>query len=140
MTTTASARNHDFVRHFGASQVIDYQRTQFEEVVRDIDVAFDTVGGETLARSWSVLKPGGRMVTVVSSEENSRDPRVRQAFFIVEPNQKQLFEIARLLDAGKLHAAVDSVVTLTEVPDLYAGKLRKQGRGKMVVTVVENYA
>jgi NADPH:quinone reductase-like Zn-dependent oxidoreductase len=140
VTTTAAARDHDFVRHLGASQVIDYQRSKFEDLVKDMDVVFDTVGGETLARSWSVLKPGGRMVTLVSSEENSPDPRVRQAFFIVEPNQKQLVEIAHLFDAGKLHAAVDSVVTLEAVPDVYTGKVRRQGRGRMVASVSEIYA
>lgn len=140
VTTTVSARDHDFVRHLGANQIIDYQRAKFEDIARNMDVVFDTVGGETLARSWSILKPGGRMVTVVSSEGNSPDPRATQAFFIVEPNQKQLVEIAHLFDAGKLHASVDSVVPLTEVPDLYEGTVHRKGRGKMIVSVAEIYA
>ena len=63
---TLSARNSDFVTSLGANQVIDYRESRFEACVRDLDVVFDTVGGETLERSWNVLKPGGRMVTVVS--------------------------------------------------------------------------
>ncbi len=64
--TTASARHADFVRALGADEVIDYATTRFEEVVHDVDVVFDTVGGDTLARSWRVVKPGGALVSVVS--------------------------------------------------------------------------
>ncbi len=61
-----SARNLDFVSGLGAERAIDYQSTRFEDAARQVDVVFDTVGGETLERSWSVLKPGGRMVTVAA--------------------------------------------------------------------------
>jgi NADPH:quinone reductase-like Zn-dependent oxidoreductase len=67
VTGTASAANLDFVRGLGADEVIDYRAERFEDVVRDVDVVFDTVGGETLERSWGVLKPGGRLVTVAAS-------------------------------------------------------------------------
>ena len=60
VTATASARNLEFVSQLGAEQVIDYQAARFEENVREMDVVFDTVGGETLRRSWGVLKPGGK--------------------------------------------------------------------------------
>src|SRR5215470_7978935 len=69
------------------------------DVVRDVDVVFDVVGGETLDRSWKVLRPGGRLVTIVSVEKPA-DERGRAAFFIVEPNARQLDEVARLIDAG----------------------------------------
>ena len=65
------------------------------DVVRDVDVVFDAVGGETLDRSWKVLRPGGRLVTIVSVEK-AADERGRAAFFIVEPNARQLDEVARL--------------------------------------------
>ena len=73
---TAGAHNLDFVRALGADQVIDYRAQRFDELVRDVDVVFDGVGGETLERSWSVLRPGGRLVTVAASEEQSRSARV----------------------------------------------------------------
>ena len=100
-----------------------------------MDVVFDAVGGETLDRSWGLLKPDGRMVTVVSTAEGSGDPRVRKAFFIVEPNQKQLFEVAALLDSGLLRAVVDGVIPLSQAPDAYAGRVQRHGRGKLVVTI-----
>lgn len=68
---TASARNIDFVSRLGAEQVIDYRAARFEERLQDIDVVFDTVGGETLERSWGVLKPGGRIITIASDGASS---------------------------------------------------------------------
>jgi NADPH:quinone reductase-like Zn-dependent oxidoreductase len=98
-------------------------------------VVFDTVGGETLRRSWSVLRPGGRMVTIVSDTANTADDRVKKAFFIVDPNQKQLSEIGGLLEARSLRPFVDTVVPFSQAPDLYAGRVRRRGRGKLVVAV-----
>jgi NADPH:quinone reductase-like Zn-dependent oxidoreductase len=72
---TAAAHNLGFVRGLGADQVIDYRATRFEDAVPDLDVVFDTVGGETLERSWGVLRAGGRLVTVAASSEGARDPR-----------------------------------------------------------------
>src|SRR6516165_11317787 len=106
VTGTASAANLDFVGSLGADEVIDYRAERFEDVVRDLDVVFDTVGGETLERSWGVLKPGGRLVTIATSGEGSQDPRMREAFFIVQANQAQLAEIARLIDARQLWPVV----------------------------------
>jgi NADPH:quinone reductase-like Zn-dependent oxidoreductase len=138
VTTTVSAHNLEFVKKLGANQAIDYKAARFEEAVRDIDVVFDTVGGDTLRRSWGVLKPGGRMVTVAADSENTRDERERQAFFIVEPNRQQLIEISRLLDAGELQTVVGGVLPLAQASDAYTGAVRKKGSGKLVVTLVES--
>ncbi len=89
----------------GAEQVIDYRESPFEKCASGLDIVFDTVGGDTLERSWAVLKPSGRMVTVVSTAADSTEARVKQAFFIVEPNQKQLVEVGALLDSGRLRTA-----------------------------------
>jgi NADPH:quinone reductase-like Zn-dependent oxidoreductase len=138
VTTTVSAHNLEFVKKLGANQAIDYRAARFEDQVRDIDVVFDTVGGDTLRRSWGVLKPGGRMVTVAADSENTRDEREQKAFFIVEANRQQLIEISRLLDAGELQTVVDSVLPFAQASDAYKGAVRKKGRGKLVVTLVES--
>jgi NADPH:quinone reductase-like Zn-dependent oxidoreductase len=78
VTATASARDIDFVASLGAEQVVDYGASRFEDAVRDVDVVFDTVGGETLERSWKVLKPLGRMVTIAASEETAADDRAKK--------------------------------------------------------------
>src|ERR1051325_7863371 len=113
-TAPAPAANLDFVRSLGADEVIDYRAERVEDVVRHVDVVFDTVGGETLERSWSVLKPGGRLVTVAASGEQTTDERVRAAYFIVEPSRTQLVEIARLIDGGAVRPVVGTVFPLAE--------------------------
>ena len=136
VTATASARNLAFVSQWGAEQVIDYRAVRFEDNVRDIDVVFDTVGGETLQRSWAVLKPGGRMITIAADSETTTDDRVKQAFFIVESNREQLTQIGDLLETGNLHPVVDAVLPLTQVSAAYAGEVRqRRGRGKLVIVV-----
>lgn len=133
---TASARNTNFVQQLGAEQVIDYRAARFEECVEAVDVVFDTVGGDTFERSWKVLKPGGRMVTIVEEEDTGTNPRKKQAFFIVEPNRQQLDEIGSLLEMGQLKPVVDVVLPLSQAPDAYGGKVKQRsGRGKMVVEV-----
>jgi NADPH:quinone reductase-like Zn-dependent oxidoreductase len=75
------------------------------------------------------------LVTVVSTAEESTDPRVKKAFFIMERNQRQLVEIGGLLDAGKLRTIIDTVIPLSEAPAAYAGGVQRNGRGKVVVAV-----
>lgn len=82
VVATASGANLDFVAERWAEQVIDCKTSRFEEIARDFDVVFDTVGGETLERSWGVLKPNGRMVTIASGGEVSSEGRIKDAFFI----------------------------------------------------------
>src|SRR5215469_14992140 len=100
---TASARNGNFLRELGASAVIDYTTTHFEDVVKSVDVVFDTVGGDTLQRSWQVVKPGGMLVSVVSprpSADVEQGYDARFAWFVVEPNRKQLIQVGTLIDSG----------------------------------------
>ena len=134
--TTVSTQDIDFVKRLGADEAIDYKASRFEKEVRDVDVVFDAVGGDTLERSWGVLKPGGRMITIAADSEGTADQRVKDAFFIVEPNQKQLVEIAKQLDAGHLRAFVKTTVPLNEASAAYSGAVRdKSGYGKIVIAV-----
>jgi NADPH:quinone reductase-like Zn-dependent oxidoreductase len=136
VTATASARNLEFVTGLGAERVIDYRAVPFEESVSGMDVVFDTVGGDTLQRSWDVLKPGGRMITIAANSETTTDDRVKQAFFIVEPSHEQLIRVGALLESGALHPVVDAVLPLAQASAAYTGAVReRRGRGKLVVTV-----
>jgi NADPH:quinone reductase-like Zn-dependent oxidoreductase len=132
---TASESNADFVRELGAEQVIDYRSSPFERQAAGVDVVFDTVGGGVLERSWGVLRPGGRLVTVASAAEQSADPRVKAAFFIVEPNHKQLSVVGGLLESRKLRTVVDATIPLTRAAEAYAEKKSGIHRGKVVVTI-----
>src|SRR5215218_262323 len=132
VTATAAAGNLDFVRGLGADEVIDYRAERFEERVRGVDVVFDTVGGDTLRRSWGVLRPGGRMVTIAASEERAQDERIRAAFFIVEPRRAELEEVARLIDGGDVRPVVGAEFPLAEAVLAYR---HKPVRGKVVLRV-----
>ena len=133
---TASTRNVGFVSRIGADQVIDYAMDAFDRIVRGVDVVFDTVGGETLRRSWSVLKPGGRLVTVAADSENTNDAREKKAFFIVEPNHKQLTEIGEMLESGQLRVFVDEEVPFSSAAAAYNRETkRSRGYGKTVIVM-----
>ncbi len=132
---TASIGNLDFVRGLGADQVIDYRASRFEETARDIDVVFDGVGGDTLDRSWGVLKPGGRLVTVVSQYGAATTPRNRDAFMLVEAKGSQLIEIAALIDEGRLRAFVEATFHLADVREAYNRAQRGGMRGKIALSV-----
>lgn len=130
---TASAHNIEFVCDLGADEVIDHRAQRFEDVARDVDVILDTVGGDTLARSWGVLGPNGRLVTIAASVEHTSERRARDAFFIVEPNRAQLRTVARMIDAGELRPVVGAVFPLAQARQAYE---HKPVRGKVVLTAV----
>jgi NADPH:quinone reductase-like Zn-dependent oxidoreductase len=134
---TASARNDGFLRELGADEVIDYTAARFEDKVRDADVVLDTVGGDTLDRSWGVLRKGGVLVTTAGTAAEDKAARygVRGVFFIVEPSRAQLVEIGRLIDSGRIRPVVSNVLPLTQARDLFAQGLSGHTRGKLVLSV-----
>ena len=101
---TASWRNATFLHDLGANEVIDYISTHFEQKVHDVDAVLDTVGGDTLERSWGVLKRGGALVTVAGDAppERAAQHGGRAISFIVEPSREQLTKIGALIDSGSL--------------------------------------
>ena len=133
---TASAHNIGFVQQLGADEVLDYKGVPFESVVSNIDVVFDAVGGDTFERSIQVLSPIGRITTIAADAEGNADPRIKDAFFIVEPNQKHLTDIAWQLQQGILRTFVNAAVPLDQAPQAYANQLpNKRGYGKVVISI-----
>ena len=135
----ASARNHDFLFELGATEVIDYTTTRFEDVVQSVDVVFDLVGGDSLQRSWQVVKPGGVLVSVVSprpAAEVAQGHDARFAWFVVEPNREQLIQIGTLIDAGHIRPIVETVLPLSEARQAYEQGSKGHTRGKIVLRVV----
>ena len=135
--TTASARHHDFLRGLGADQVIDYTTTPFEDVVHDVDIVFDTVGGESLTRSWQVVKDGGVVVSVVSPRpaDDPTHTRAQFVWFIVEPSGEQLRAIGDLIDAGQIQPIVSQVFPLAEARAAWEAAASGHARGKIVLRV-----
>jgi NADPH:quinone reductase-like Zn-dependent oxidoreductase len=113
---TAAATDATYARTLGADGVIDYRTTRFEERVKDLDVVIDTVGGETLDRSYGVLKPGGIVVSSAAnpSQEKAKQYGLRALFFLVEVTTDRLKKIAELIDSEKLKTEVGEVLWLTE--------------------------
>jgi NADPH:quinone reductase-like Zn-dependent oxidoreductase len=128
----------DYVHTIGADQVIDVRTTRFEECVKNVDVVLDTIGGETLGRSFDVLKPGGALVSSVAVPDQAKaaQRRVRGVFFLVAVTTKGLTKIADLIDSGRLKTHVGEVLPLAEASlahEMLAGKPHK--RGKIVLSV-----
>jgi NADPH:quinone reductase-like Zn-dependent oxidoreductase len=134
---TASGRNVQFVRELGADEVIDYTKTAFEEAVDNVDLVFDTMGGETQKRSWQVLKKGGILVSILGqpSQKDADAWDVRQDSFVVRPNAAQLAQIADLIDSGDVKPVVETVLPLSDARK--AQELSQTGhtRGKIVLKV-----
>ncbi|MEP7304845.1 MAG: NADP-dependent oxidoreductase [Acidobacteriota bacterium] len=133
---TALPGDLDYVRALGAHRVIDVRSTPFESVVADVDVVLDTVGGETLARSFAVLKPGGALVSSVTVPDQEKAARlgVRGLFFLVNVTSEGLARIAEMIDGGRLSTCVGDVLPLSEARiahEMLAGRPHK--RGKLVL-------
>lgn len=134
---TASGRNQAFLRKLGVDEPIDYETTRFEDVIRNVDVVLDLIGGETQQRSWKVLRQGGILVSTVQppSADVAAGNGVRAGFTIRQPRSADLAQIAKLVDAGKLKVFIESVLPLSEVR--HAHELSQSGhtRGKIVLRV-----
>ncbi len=134
---TASAHNADFLRQIGVDEVIDYTATRFEDVARDVDVVFDTIGGETQERSYSVLKPGGFLVSTVSppSQDLGKTHGVNVGMVQAQPDAAQLAEVAAMVDAGKIKPSVETVLPLAEFQRAHELSQSGRTRGKIVLQV-----
>jgi NADPH:quinone reductase-like Zn-dependent oxidoreductase len=137
VVTTSSSANLDFLRGLGADETIDYRETRFEDAVRDVDVVLDAVGGDTVERSWRVLRPGGIIISVVQPipENEPREHGARGLFFIVEPDRGQLDAMAQLIDAGTLKPIVAQVLPLAQAREAFELGLQGHSRGKIVLRV-----
>ncbi|HVU24197.1 MAG TPA: NADP-dependent oxidoreductase, partial [Opitutus sp.] len=135
VVATASTGNIEFVRALGADEVVDYRAERFEAATCLVDFVFDGVGGDTLARSWRMLRPGGRLVTIAAQSAAEASARDREAFLLVQADQAQLTEIARRIDAGKLQAVVEAVYPLVNAREAYARARRGGMRGKIALGV-----
>jgi NADPH:quinone reductase-like Zn-dependent oxidoreductase len=136
---TSSGNNLDFQRQLGVDEAIDYTKTRFDEVVHDVDVVLDTIGGEVQQHSWKVLKPGGMLVSLVEmpSEETATAHGVRRALATADADEGVLAQIAALIDSGQVKPVVSSVLPLTEVRQAHALSESRHTRGKIVLQVKE---
>jgi alcohol dehydrogenase len=162
VATTASPRGEALVRRLGADVVVDYTRARFEETLSGYDCAFDLMGGDTLARLWAVLKPGGRVVSIAGMPEPltarkdlgrgrglaalfwiaSLAARRRAArhggsyrYLFMHPSGADLAQLASLIDARKLEVVIDRVFPFAEIKEAMAHLEMGHAKGKVVVAM-----
>jgi NADPH:quinone reductase-like Zn-dependent oxidoreductase len=138
---TANARDVEAVRGLGAQEVIDYGAVRFDDAVSGIDAVIDLVGGEVQARSFTVLRPGGVLVSAVSTPDQEAATRhsVRALFFLVNVSTAHLAGIAEMIDAGDLTVHVGAVLPLADARaahEMLEGS-RARPRGKIVLSIAD---
>jgi NADPH:quinone reductase-like Zn-dependent oxidoreductase len=129
------SKDIEYVNTLGSQTVVDYQAGKFENAVRPVDLILDTVGGETRERSYSVLKPGGVLVSVVSTVPER--PDARSIFFYAEVTTERLNGISETFNSGQLTPRVGALLPLSDVRtahEMLAGAPHK--RGKIVLEVI----
>src|SRR5438067_9495749 len=131
----ASGKNEGFVRKLGADDFIDYRKAKFENEVRDLDVVFDAVGGETQERAFQTLKRGGFLVSTVNppSAEKAKQFRVTVAMVQMMPKPEQLADINQLLESGKLKVRVATVLPLSEFKEALRLSTCGHADGKIIL-------
>lgn len=133
---TASARNHAYLKDIGADEVVDYAAVRFEDVVHDVDLVFDTVGGDTLARSAQVIRDGGRLVSSAGSTASAcKSGRIKCPAIGPWNVPVYLSAVVPLLDAGKIRVNIDRTFPLEQAAQ--AQQLNREGhtRGKIVLSM-----
>jgi NADPH:quinone reductase-like Zn-dependent oxidoreductase len=135
--TTASARNHDYVKKLGADRVIDYQKEDFAKAVSDCDVVFDTVGGEVRAGCYQVLKPGGRLVWIAGAPEGFKVPRgdVETLRPAVLRDRAHLERLNALVDAGAVWPPAITRYKLQDAAEAHRVSESRHLQGKLVFAV-----
>jgi NADPH:quinone reductase-like Zn-dependent oxidoreductase len=137
---TASANNIGFLKQIGADQVVDYTTTPFETVVKGVDVVLDSVGGDTLDRSYAVLKPGGLLMSIVQppSPEKAASYGVRIEFVTASSQVRQLLdEATRLIESQVIKPQVSHLLPLQEIRQAHAMSETHHTRGKIVLQVLQ---
>jgi len=136
---TASTANQDFLKQLGADLAIDYTKTKFEDVAKNVDVVLDSVGKDTLARSYGVVKKGGFIVTLVARIDQAELDKhgIRGASLGVEPDSNELTEIGKLIDEKKIKMIVSQAFPLSEAIKAQEQIATGHTRGKIVLKVAD---
>ena len=136
---TASTANQDFLKQLGADVMVDYTKTNFEDVAKDVDAVLDPVGKETLARSYGVVKKGGIVMSLVARPDPVELEKrgIRGAAISVHSDAGDLTEIARLIDAGKLKPSLTQVLPLSEAIAAQQQAATHHTRGKVVLRIAD---
>src|SRR6266446_5514401 len=136
---TASTSNQELLKQLGADVAIDYTKTKFEDVAKDVDVVLDSIGKDTLARSYGVVKKGGIIVSLVARPDPAELAKhgIRGEALSVDPNSDELSEIGKLIDEKKINVIVSQTFPLSEARKAQEQVATGHTRGKIVLKVAE---
>jgi NADPH:quinone reductase-like Zn-dependent oxidoreductase len=136
---TASTANQELLRQLGADVTVDYTKTKFEDVAKDVDVVLDSVGKDTLARSYGVVRKGGIITTLVAQPDQAELDKhgIRGAAISVKPNASELAEITKLIEEKKVKPVVSQVLPLTEAVKAQEQAATHHTRGKIVLRIAD---
>ncbi|GAA3494903.1 NADP-dependent oxidoreductase [Streptomyces prasinosporus] len=137
---TASAGKHDFLRGIGVDEPVDYRETDFAEVVKDVDVVLDTIGGDYALRSLRVLRPGGIVVSIlpVGSPEFPQEAErlgVRAVRMLVDADHTGMRAIAGLVEEGRLRATIAGTFPLADAAEAHRRGETGRTTGKLVLVI-----
>src|SRR6266481_216173 len=136
---TASTAKQDLLKELGADVAIDYTKQKFEEIAKDVDVVLDSVGKDTLARSYGVVQKGGVIVSIVARPDKTELDKhgIRGAVLSVEPNADELAEIGKLIDEKKIKVIVSQTFPLSDAAKAQEQVATGHTRGKIVLKVAD---
>jgi NADPH:quinone reductase-like Zn-dependent oxidoreductase len=131
---TGRSHSRPLVTELGADHFIALDADRLEDAAGQADLVLDTIGGEVLARSPALLRPGGTLVTIKAAAQlpGDRDD-IRNVLFVQEPSRTQLFELARLVDEGRLRPQVGAVYPLEQAAEAYSTKAAGGIPGRIVL-------
>jgi NADPH:quinone reductase-like Zn-dependent oxidoreductase len=133
VVATGRAGAEETARAYGAERFVDIERDRFDATIEPVDLVFDTIGGDILARSAAVVRPGGTIVSIIAPPPTAPD-QGRAVFFIVEPNREQLAGLAGRVAAGTLQPLVGAIFPLVDTRQAFAAK-RNGTPGKIAIRV-----
>jgi NADPH:quinone reductase-like Zn-dependent oxidoreductase len=138
VATTVKAADTSFVTNLGADEVIDYTAQDFTETLTEFDAVFDTVGGETNTKSYTILKPGGSLVSLVAppNDDLVAKHNIHYTHQSSQPTVERLTELANLIDSGKLKVNVDKTFSLDQAPEALEYLKTGHPKGKVVIQVI----
>jgi NADPH:quinone reductase-like Zn-dependent oxidoreductase len=136
---TASTANQELLKQLGADVAIDYTKQKFEDIAKDVDVVLDSIGKDTLARSYGVVKKGGIIVSLVARPDPAELEKhgIRGEALNVDPNSDELGEIGKLIDEKKINVIVSQTFPLSEARKAQEQVATGHTRGKIVLKVAD---
>ncbi len=138
VATATGADDLVYLKSLGVEQIIDFKQECFEVKVHGVDAVVDLVGGDTLARSYAVVKKGGLIATTVQpiDEAAAKQAGVRAVqVVLMKRNAADLAELAKLVDQGQLKPRLGGTMTLAQAKDAQQLSATGKTQGKLILNV-----